>query len=343
VHILADRLNHEQVQKLLSIDAKYLGYNALNGTADPDRTPYVPGGLSTIVELAGFVEKELMIGTLDRTRKALDELVVPDLLRRPGLGGGLSDPYWDLAGGESGERWRSALDLYADLEARETSFWEHFRHRLAESLGAEIPRIVAIPVKPKHRRVMQPLLEDQCRVIARGIEDGSLSPSAILSRSVKRPPKDFPRLDDLRWAEVSFDFISQDSVKISARGISKVFGFAEMGFADGRKVKTPNGQREFADGRRVNTPDGQWKLLQYIARHGGELKWSDKVDARVRGGAKAKIKTIRVRLKAVLHIDDDPFVPYRKVKAYKPKFTIVDSSSSPHRAEDHSPATTDAD
>ena len=181
VAVLADHLNANQVQRLLHIDSKYLGYNALNGTMNPDRTPILPGGLSTIVELAGFVEKELEIGTLHRTREALGGIVVPDVLGRPRVGAGLSDPYWVLAGSENDGQWRSALDLYAELEARETVFWARFRNRLAETLDAEIPQVTAVPVKPKHLKIMQPLLEDQARIIAREIEDGSLSPASTKS------------------------------------------------------------------------------------------------------------------------------------------------------------------
>ncbi len=191
---------------------------------------------------------------------------------------------------------------------KETTFWARFRDRLAGAMDTEIPQTANILVKPKHRMVMQPLLEDQARVITREIEDGTLRPSAILSRSVKRPTTEFPPVSDLRWGEVSFDFFSDDSVKIVARGTSKVFRFSDMGFADGRK-----------DDR----PDCQWELLREIARHHGELKWSDKAPARVKDGA--KIKAIRKLLKAVMHIDDDPFEPYPKVKAYKPRFEITDS------------------
>jgi hypothetical protein len=227
-----------------------------------------------------------------------------------------------LAGSENEGQWRSALDLYAKLEARETIFWARYRNRLAATLDSEIPQVTAVPVKPKHLKLMQPLLEDQARIIAREIEDGSLSPASILSRSVKRASNVFPRLPGLRWEEVTIDFTSNDSVKIAARGRSKSFRFAEIGFSDLAGV---------------GKPDLQWELLQYIARHNGMLSWSDKAGARVRDGAKAKIKVIRRRLKAVMHIDADPFEPYRKVKAYMPKFTIIDSFSSQHRAEKDAP------
>ena len=121
---------------------------------------------------------------------------------------------------------------------------------------------------------------------------------------------------------MTIEFTSNDSVKIAARGRSKIFRFAEIGFADARKN---------------DSPDFQWELLQYIARHNGRLSWDDEASARVRDGAKAKIKVIRRRLNEVMQIDDDPFEPYRKVKAYMPKFTITDSFSSRHRTAKDAP------
>ncbi|MEJ7638539.1 MAG: hypothetical protein WKF75_11340 [Singulisphaera sp.] len=103
VAILAGRLNAEQVQKLLRIDTKYLGYNALNGTSVPGRTPYVPGGLSTIVELAGFVEKELEIGPLHRTREALGGLVAG--LARSASNRRAKATLLGVGGGETEEAW----------------------------------------------------------------------------------------------------------------------------------------------------------------------------------------------------------------------------------------------
>jgi hypothetical protein len=57
--------------------------------------------------------------------------------------------------------------------------------------------------------------------------------------------------------------------------------------------------------------------------NGGEVRWHDKTFMRIKANAGTKIKIIRRRLRAVVQIDDDPFEPYRKVKTYKSKFTMV--------------------
>jgi hypothetical protein len=315
--VLADHLEAGQVGRLLRIDRKYLGYDALHHPAEAKEPPCVPGGLSTVIELAGFVEKELAIGTLRRTREELGGLVGLDALGRPRLVvAGHREPYLALAAGAEGARWRAALDLYDELESKEVPFWADIRCRLERALAGEIPQAVAIPVKPGHREMIQPLLENQVRTVTREIRDGLLSPHALLPGGRPRPVKRFPPLEGLRWQDVTMTFLSGDSVEISAQGTRATFMFSDM---------------DFVDGRRKDRPDMNWVLLQEMAAQGGELDWSKTISAKLRNNASAKISKIRDRLKAVLGIDDDPFEPYRRAKGYKPKFKLVSRACSEDR------------
>jgi hypothetical protein len=69
------------------------------------------------------------------------------------------------------------------------------------------------------------------------------------------PLPQFPKMGGLRWEEVTIAFVSNDSLRISARGKSQVFMFSDIGFRDGRK-----GDR----------PDKQWELLQWMAN----VRWT---------------------------------------------------------------------
>lgn len=124
------------------------------------------------------------------------------------------------------------------------------------------------------------------------------------------PPSRFPKLDGLRWNEVTIKFVSNDSVRITARGIRRTLSFSEMGFRDSRKA---------------DSPDQQWILLKYMARNGGELRWNDPNPPPDQSKAKHKIKHIRKRISEVLHIDNDPFEPYRKFGCYKSRFILIGS------------------
>ena len=103
IGIVADRMYAEQVGRLLRLDGKYQTYTVFTDAGSVDPLPCMPGGLSAVVELAGHVEKELEVGTLDRARNVLAELVVPDLLGRPGLrSGDHAEPYFVLAADDAG-------------------------------------------------------------------------------------------------------------------------------------------------------------------------------------------------------------------------------------------------
>jgi hypothetical protein len=83
-------------------------------------------------------------------------------------------------------------------------------------------------------------------------------------------------------------------------------------------------------------PDQQWHLLKLLAGQGGELRWGDKTPTSVKANARAKIKIIRKRLRALVQIDDDPFEPYWRVKAYKTRFSLVDLSHSHEPIDENS-------
>ena len=107
-------------------------------------------------------------------------------------------------------------------------------------------------------------------------------------------------------------FISNDSIKVKARGVAEVYTFAEIGFKDRRKGDVPN---------------SRWKLFKEgFARHNGEVSWEKPLAKKDRDNLKAAVKEIRKRLRAFMGIEDDPFCPYRQVKAYKTKFSLSDET-----------------
>jgi hypothetical protein len=164
-----------------------------------------------------------------------------------------------------------------------------------------------------HRLIVwaEPELWDWWRAVPEPPPSANRSMPIRVSPSSKHPVKTFRLLDGLRWDEVTIEFASRDSVRITARGESKTFMFSDIGFADGRK-----GDR----------PDSQWDTLYHLAQRHGELAWSDYRKGPINTGAKTRIKEIRKRLRAVMQIEDDPFESYRKVKAYKTKFALHDGS-----------------
>lgn len=133
-------------------------------------------------------------------------------------------------------------------------------------------------------------------------------PVSYPEREQKRiqPVKRFPTPPGTNWYAVSIRFLSEETVQIIAKSDSEGRNFREMGFMD----------------RRTNNPDKLWWTLRLFAKHNGEISWETPGLPREPGKLKSYIKDIRKRLKHLFQIEDDPFEPYRKVRAYKTKFNI---------------------
>jgi hypothetical protein len=136
------------------------------------------------------------------------------------------------------------------------------------------------------------------------------------SKKSSTPMAYFPQLDGLKWEEVTIAFISEESIKISARKISKTYTYAEIGFKDNRK-------REGSDTR--------WPFLKGMAQNQGELSWHTPLEIKDRDRAKAAIRDLRKRLRAIVNINDNPFFSYRKYNMYRTKFTLRDETFDPSR------------
>jgi hypothetical protein len=163
-----------------------------------------------------------------------------------------------------------------------------------------------------------PLINEFCKFLS------------ILKEEVSKPRAQkqvlinpFPSPPDLRWDEVNIFFVSDTSIKIRARDISKTFTFAEIGFKDRRKG---------------DMPDSRWAILKRFAERQGRVEYADKLDCKTFDRMKAAVKDLRKRLCSIMGITDDPFYPYRKVKGYETKFSITDLS---YHGSDSSPSPPD--
>ncbi|MDI6733384.1 MAG: hypothetical protein QME51_04595 [Planctomycetota bacterium] len=121
----------------------------------------------------------------------------------------------------------------------------------------------------------------------------------------------FPTPAGTKWGEITIQFVSNDSVKISVKGIApQRFTFAEMGFKDRRKGDLPN---------------KLWEILKYLAKEKGSLSWdSDKAEPKLQ----QNISRLRRQLKRFFVLKDDPFLSYKQVGKWKTKFKIEDLSYS---------------
>lgn len=234
--------------------------------------------------------------------------------------------YFSWAAGGS-QQIDAVLVNFLEFDSREQDFWRTFEARLRSGLATEFSDEIVIRIRAK--RAVAPQLQSNVQAYGqwayRSLEaSGSLpvlhlSGAPDFSRSeAKRPIARFPTVEGLRWDEVTMVFVSNDSVRVSARDVTKTYTFAEAGFKDGRK-----GDR----------PDTRWAFLQRLAKHGGNLDWNANWDRKVRGRLKAAISNLRKRLQDLMGIEDDPFHRCREMKAYRTKFQLRNKAYSTPEAE----------
>jgi hypothetical protein len=104
-----------------------------------------------------------------------------------------------------------------------------------------------------------------------------------------------------KWENIHIRFLSRETVEIKTPDSRRHFNFAELGFED----------------RRKGTPSTAWVILRELAKK-QELHRPQANAARVEKAMQA----LRKRLKDLFELVDDPFLPYRQVRCYAPKFKL---------------------
>jgi len=108
--------------------------------------PVAPGGLTSIFEIVEHAEKELIVGTMRRTREALGDVVVErhadnvlDVSDQPGS-------YFALIAGGRRRIVDKALDGFVSHDDLEGEFWSGFRKRLRTALKTKGDQKAAIEI-----------------------------------------------------------------------------------------------------------------------------------------------------------------------------------------------------
>jgi len=155
----------------------------------------------------------------------------------------------------------------------------------------------------------------QREALERGVSLPEQKATAENSQHSKRPLTKFPSPPDLEWGQVTIAFISDEKIKVRARGQMKDYSFSRIGFKDGRTGK----------------PNVLWLVLRALSMKEGLASWEDlktqSEDLGDRNKLQSKVSRLRKTLKAFMDMDDDPFKPYKEVKAYETKFKLKNKIS----------------
>lgn len=115
---------------------------------------------------------------------------------------------------------------------------------------------------------------------------------------------------DLRWEEISIQFLNEHEVIIKARNETLQTTYEAMGFQD-EKRKLPN---------------KQWQFLRLLALKNGEISWESNQNLPLKqiNSIKKQKQLLTEALKAYFQIsNDEPFHDYKTEKAYKIKLALT--------------------
>ncbi|MGA2363413.1 MAG: hypothetical protein ABSG73_13255 [Candidatus Aminicenantales bacterium] len=120
----------------------------------------------------------------------------------------------------------------------------------------------------------------------------------------------FPTPEGATWDMVRIRILSsKEAAELRIGDVQEGRDYEGMGFMDRRRTKEKR-------------PDVIWDLLIFLGQGHRQIDFQTEGLPFRRENVKAYIKDLRKRLIHLFQIKDDPFEEYRKVKAYKPKFTI---------------------
>lgn len=155
----------------------------------------------------------------------------------------------------------------------------------------------------------------KARKYARASDSGRSSLKAATGRRSLGQGNPFRDIGDLRWEQIAMQFVTAETVRISAHGVEGRYTAAEMGFKDKRS--------------REASPNSRWCILRDIfAPTRGEVSYKTHMSEKDRGRLKKAVSDIRKQLQVFFGITNDPFYHYQDVKSYKTKFRLLPDEDS---------------
>ena len=263
--------------------------------------PYLSGGVRHIFEAVKYFEKEIKIGTFSRPKAILNK--IPKNIPLVSYYQSVNQP------------WQTYIDLahktFLMLVEEEDKFNKEFNERVTRDIINFLKIKVSFPIELKYLPIMSKfyktikLSEEKFNIVFHMTPIIS-PPSAIKKREPHIRP--FPIPPGITWPDISIRFVSDKTVQVRAGSVTEVRNFIEMGFED----------------KRTHNPDLAWWTLKLFGKYQGEISWADEgINTQMRNKLKSRVKDIRKRLKFLFGLEDEPFDSYRRVKAYRVKFSIL--------------------
>ena len=182
LQVLTEAFLADEVDFFLRIDRSYTGFDVLSGAVIDEDADLIAGGLTDLLEVVGHCEKELSLGTMDRTKRRFQ--AVPDGLAL--------HSYYEAVG----QPWRrdvdTALDRFIELDTQDLAFWNGFRQRVNEALENEFSEEVVIRtrIKRKLRAKFEPQVATFAEWQKAQLEATGALPVLQLTQPSPEPPRE---------------------------------------------------------------------------------------------------------------------------------------------------------
>lgn len=305
---LSDAFTPEEVSFLAKMDRFYLGTDALDGGDSEIDDATIPGGLSNWVGTIGHVEKEIGIGTLDRTKAAMPPALFEKLIATDDTSRECRWAYLRVVGTSDKARLDAIMRQMFQRYEREKIFFTEFRQRVKDSLFGEFRLPVSVLVPADVAKWISPLLQERVNELL-GTESPTTATSKAVSGKAEQVVARFPSPAGLQWPEVTMEFVSETELTINARGVTKCYNFAQLGFQDWHA-------------KRQVRPNSLWKFFRILAEEHGELSWDTTKAEVFKDQAIKYIQLLRDRLQVVMGLTIPPIPNYNLHKKYKTAFTL---------------------
>lgn len=262
---------------------------------------YKSGGVTNIFLLIKYIENEFKFGTRSKTKAILNE--IPRDISLISYYQSVHQPWGEYLN----SAYSTFLELYKKQEETDVEF--------ADRLKSDLPKFCKIkfnlPVESRYFDSVSYFYKTIRSSFSTGPTDIYMVLSSMVSlpkfEKKEKPIKPFPSPSGIKWSDITIRFFSKEIAEITARHVKEVRNCAEMGFMDDR----------------TKTYNLLWEVLLEFGKYGGEISWETMgVRLGIQKNLKTHIKRLRKLLKQLFGIEDDPFMPYRREKAYKTKFRV---------------------
>lgn len=196
--------------------------------------------------------------------------------------------------------------------------WENDVPSPKKPVLMEAIRFIIRDEMPVYREVFEDHVAES---FAAALEELRVAEHKPNKKKAKESIAKFPSPPDLCWGEVSMAFISDEEIQVRARHQIRKYRFDQIGFKNKKNGK----------------PNILWWLLRALAEKGGELSWGNmsSYGAELNSSqVQSNVKRLRKILREFMGIEDDPFEPYKTVKAYQTKFVIIGDANTLLDSED---------